>query len=138
MIRAFFSSPYSSYAGSRRDAVVQAQRAVLNLDGLFPVLALSDVMQCDVDCVWSPLIEGDIIRAARAGTSNPFTEDEAQKWCVEAMARGGFNTLITSRTIPRRSALERSFCDEEFRRATACGWRVVTDVDVQMGVLSEK
>ena len=129
-IRAFFSSPYMSHNIGPEVAITDAMLGLLRLrHDFWPVLALADVPHATRNVVWSPLLEGDLLRAA---DPRHFTETRAREWCLEALKSGAFNALITCQTVPRKPGAS-SFCDAEAGVARQMGMRLISDIDVQMG-----
>ncbi len=132
MIRAFISSPYRSHVlwddlgpmAPIRDAMLALHRLSHRLR---PVLAVREVAQCPVDAAWSPLVEGDILRAYGPLKS----EGEALAWCLRQLDSGIFTHLIccSDNTIPRKPGYGANGCDKEMERARELGMIVTTETD---------
>lgn len=134
-LRAFYSSPLHSYAGELHHAIEQAVLGLMRIRHAFrPVWSCEDVRHTEVNCVWTPLVEGDIIRAQSDGF---FTESAARGWCIDALSGAGFNCLIRADTIPRRPGAE-SFCDAEEAWCRQHGLQIISDVDVIHGTWADK
>jgi hypothetical protein len=103
-------------------------RALLRLSHkLRPIMCVDDVKGCDVPCVWSPLIEGDIMRA----TGELESEGEALDWCLYVLEARGFSHLIvcSDDTIPRAPGYGRNGCDAEVSRALGLGMVVLRETE---------
>ena len=136
LIRAFLSSPYKSHAlwesHGRTAPIKDSMRAILRLSHkLQPVLAVDEVRSCPRSCVWSPLIEGDLMRAS----GELENETEALDWCLYQIESGIFTHLIVASddTIPRKPDYGRNGCDAEVSRALNLGMTVLTETDFLAG-----
>ena len=132
-IKAFISSPYRSHvcfethgpSAPIRDAML----ATIRLSRKFqPCIAVADVPRLDRSCCWSPLIEGDILRAQ--GVFNG--EEDALAWCLYHLEHSGFTHVVvcSDDTIPRRKGYGKNGCDVEVARAISLGLTVVSETQL--------
>ena len=129
-VRAFLSSPFRSHVMWELKGPQPAFRDTMCsmiATGLDIVLSVSEVRSHPRNCIWSPLIEGEILRA------DEFLEDEidALKWCLWNLEHAGFTHLICASddTIPRRPDYGRNGCDAEVKRAHEFGLVVMRETE---------
>ena len=125
-MKAFLSSPYASYIGSEDEAVLAAMRSLVNLQGyLHTVIHVNEVRETD-NCVWSPLVEGQIRLHDRSGV---WPWDEAMIWCEFCLEQCGFDTVIIA-TIPRIKNYGPNGQDREITFAKKLGYRIMHEHEV--------
>lgn len=137
MIRAYLASPYRSHACynmGRHVPINDAMRCILSMSHkLRPVWSILDVRNCDVPCVWSPLVEGDLRRAEILHFEKElWSEPEALEWCKRCITNGGFTHLVVATTIPRAPGYGYNGVDMEKELAAELGLTVLSDIDITM------
>ena len=77
-MKAFLSSPYASHLISKEAAICDALRSLSRLRHLRPVIHVDEVALSD-RCIWSPLIQGQVILWNNSGE---WAEETALNWCL--------------------------------------------------------
>ncbi len=126
-MKAFLSSPFASHLISKEAAICDALRSLSRLRHLRPVIHVDEVEKCD-RCIWSPLIQGQVILWDNFGQ---WSEDAALRWCLWHLEHAGFDTQIIS-TSPRRPGYGASGVDREQALACKLGYRIMSEADAEM------
>ena len=127
-MRAYYASPLFSHSISPEVAVIAAMRAITRLPGwLLPILHMNEARSRE-HCVWSPLIQGQIILRQRGGN---WPWEEAMEWCLWNLEHR-FDTLILSNTIQRKPGYGKNGMDIEEELARRLGYPVLRHTEVQM------
>jgi len=123
--RCFYSSPFRSHAAwsmNPRAGIHGAMRRLAAASGGFDVLMdWGDVATWPRSCVWSPLLQGDIVRA-----ETDAGEKEMLLWCLHVLEHGGFNALVRSNE-PRAAGYGRNGQDVEEELARALRIPILTE-----------
>ena len=122
-MKAFLSSPYASHFTSKEAAVWDALSALSVLRHLHPVIHVDEVAASD--CVWSPLIQGQVILW---NTGGRWSEKLALEWCLRNLESAGFDTLIVA-TSPRKPG--RNGMDAEADLARELGYRIMSQAEAE-------
>ena len=125
-MKAFLSSPYASHLISKEAAIRDALRSLSRLP-LRPVIHVDEIIRCDVNCIWSPLIQGQVILWNNSGE---WAEETALKWCLFNLAHAGFDTLIIS-TSPRKPGYGANGVDQEQALACKLGLKIMSEADAE-------
>ena len=126
MSKCFLSSPYASHLISKQAAICDALRSLSRLRHLRPVIHVDEVAASE-HCIWSPLIQGQVILW---NTDCRWSEETALKWCLHCLATGGFDTRIIP-TSPRRPGATATGVDAEQARACELGHRIMSEADAE-------
>ena len=119
-MKAFLSSPYASNLISKEVAVWDALGALSVLRHLRPVIHIDEVRASD-RCVWSPLIQGQVILW---NTGRRWSSETALAWCLRNLEFAGFDTLIVA-TSPRKPGYGRNGMDVEADLARKLDYRIM-------------
>ncbi len=130
-MKCFLSSPYASHLISKQAAICDALRSLSRLRHLRPVIHVDEVAASE-RCIWSPLIQGQVILW---NTDGRWSEETALKWCLHCLEHAGFDTLIIS-TSPRRPGTTATGVDAEQTRACELGYRIMSEADAE-GVITD-
>ena len=122
-MKAFLSSPYASHLISKEAAIRDALGALNALRHLHPVIHVDEVAA--IDCVWSPLIQGQVILW---NTGGRWSEKLALEWCLRNLEHAGFDTLIVA-TSPRKPG--RNGMDAEADLARRIGHRIMSQAEAE-------
>ncbi len=125
-MKCFLSGPFASHLISKQAAIHDALRSLARLRHLNPVIHVDEVTECD-HCVWSPLIQGDVIYW---NTDCRWSETTALEWCLWHLEFSGFDTWIKS-SSPRRPGATATGVD--FEQALACklGYKIMSEADAE-------
>ncbi len=126
-MKAFLSSPYASHLIDKQAAICDALRSLSRLRHLRPVIHVDEITRCDVNCVWSPLIQGQVILWNNSGR---WAEKTALQWCMWNLEHAGFDTLIIS-TSPRRPGCTDTGVDREHALACKLGYVIMSEADAE-------
>lgn len=126
-MKAFLSAPFSSHLISREAAIWDALAALSALRHLHPVIHYEEVAASD-RCVWSPLIQGQVILW---NTSGRWSETTALEWCLRRLESASFDTLIIS-TSPRKPGATHTGVDAETALARKLGYRVMSQAEAEI------
>ena len=129
-MKCFLSSPYASHLISKQAAICDALRTLARLRHLNPVIHVDQVAASD-RCIWSPLIQGEVILG---NTKGRWSEKTALEWCLWNLERAGFDTLIIS-TSPRRHGATATGVDAEQARACELGYLIMSEADAENAIL---
>ena len=129
-MKCYLAGPYSSHLISKDAAICDALRSLARLRHLHPVIHVDEVAASD-RCVWSPLIQGQVILW---NTGGRWSETTALEWCLHNLERAGFDTLIVS-TSPRRSGTTATGVDREQALACKLGYRIMSESDAENAIL---
>ena len=124
-MKCFLSSPYASHFISKQAAICDALRSLSRLRHLRPVIHVEEV-EASERCVWSPLIQGQVILW---NTGCRWSEDTALKWCLWNLEHF-FDTLIVS-TSPRRTGTANTGVDREQALACKLGYLIMSEADAE-------
>ena len=119
-MKAFLSSTYASHLISKEAAIRDALGALNALRHLRPVIHVDEVAASD-GCVWSPLIQGQVILW---NTGGRWSEKVALEWCTFCLKNAGFDALIVA-TSPRKPGCGRNGMDVEADLARELGYRIM-------------
>ncbi len=125
-MKAYLAGPYASHLISKQAAIRDALRSLSRLP-LLPVIHVDEITACDVNCVWSPLIQGQVILW---NTDNRWSEETALKWCLHCLEHAGFDTIIIS-TSPRRPGATATGVDAEQALACKLGYLIMSEADAE-------
>ncbi len=125
-MKCFLSSPFASHLISKQAAIHDALRSLSRLRHLRPVIHVDEVAPSD-RCVWSPLIQGQVILW---NTDGRWSEETALRWCLHCLEHAGFDTLIIS-TSPRRPGCTDTGVDREEELARRLGYRIARESDAE-------
>ncbi len=126
-MKAFLSGPYASHLISKEAAVCDALRTLARLRHLRPVIHIDEVALSD-RCIWSPLIQGQVILWNNSGE---WSEDTALRWCLWNLEHAGFDTWIKS-TSPRRPGCTDTGVDREQALACELGLKIMSEADAEV------
>ena len=129
-MKCFLSSPYASHLISKQAAICDALRSLARLRHLHPVIHVDEVAASD-RCVWSPLIQGQVIFW---NTGGRWSEETALKWCLYHLSNAGFDTIIIS-TSPRRRGCTDTGVDREQALAFKLGYKIISEADAENAVI---
>ena len=129
-MKCFLSSPYASHLISKQAAICDALRTLARLRHLNPVIHLDEVAASD-HCIWSPLIQGQVIFW---NTNGRWSWETAMSWCFHALSTAGFDTLIIS-SSPRKPGYGENGVDREQALACKLGYRIISESDAENGIL---
>ena len=125
-MKAYLAGPYASHLISKDAAICDALHSLSRLRHLRPVIHVDEVAPSD-RCIWSPLIQGQVILW---NTGGRWSEETALKWCLHCLTTGGFDTIIIS-TSPRRPGATATGVDVEQARACELGYRIMSEADTE-------
>ncbi len=125
-MKCFFSSPYASHLISKQAAIHDALRSLSRLRHLNPVIHVDAVAPSD-RCVWSPLIQGDVILW---NTDQRWGEETALAWCLHRLEFAGFDCWIKS-SSPRKPGYGTNGVDKEEALACKLGYRIMSEADAE-------
>ncbi len=125
-MKAFLSSPYASHFVSKEAAVWDALRSLSRLRHWRPVIHIDEVALSD-RCLWSPLIQGQVILWNNSGE---WSEKTALEWCLRQLEFGGFDAWIKS-TSPRKPGYGWSGVDAEQALACKLGYKIMSEADAE-------
>ncbi len=125
-MKAYLAGPYASHLISKEAAICDALRSLSRLRHLRPVIHVDEVAPSD-RCIWSPLIQGQVILW---NTDNRWSEETALKWCLHCLERAGFDTIIIS-TSPRRRGATATGVDAEQALACKLGLKIMSEADAE-------
>ncbi len=125
-MKAFLSGPFASHLISKEAAICDALRSLSRLRHLRPVIHVDEVAKCD-RCIWSPLIQGQVIFW---NTDGRWSEETALKWCLWNLEHAGFDTLIIS-TSPRKPGYGANGVDCEQALACKLGYCIMLEADAE-------
>ena len=125
-LKCFLSSPYASNLISKEVAVWDALGALSVLRHLRPVIHVDEVAASD-RCVWSPLIQGQVILW---NTGRRWPWKVAMEWCLWCLEHGGFTDLIVA-TSPRKPGYGRNGMDVEADLARKLGYRIMPQSEAE-------
>ncbi len=126
-MKCFLSGPYASHLISKEAAICDALRSLARLRHLHPVIHVDEVAASD-HCIWSPLIQGQVIFW---NTDCRWSEETALKWCLWNLEHAGFDTWIKS-TSPRKPDYGANGVDAEQARACKLGYLIMSEADAEM------
>ncbi len=125
-MKCFLSGPYASHLISKEAAICDALRTLSRLRHLHPVIHVDEVAASD-HCIWSPLIQGEVILW---NTDCRWSEETALKWCLHCLEFAGFDTIIIS-TSPRRPGATATGVDAEQARACELGLLIISEAEAE-------
>ncbi len=125
-MKAYLAGPYASHLISKEAAICDALRSLARLRHLRPVIHVDEVAASD-RCIWSPLIQGQVIFW---NTDQRWSEETALKWCLHCLEFAGFDTWIKS-TSPRRPGYGANGVDQEQALACKLGYRIMSEADAE-------
>ena len=131
MNKFYLASPYASHLISKSAAICDALRSLSRLRHLNPVIHVDEVAESD-RCIWSPLIQGQVILW---NTDLRWSEKTALEWCLFNLETAGFDTLIIS-TSPRRPGTTATGVDAEQALACKLGYRIMSESEAENVTLS--
>lgn len=136
-MRAYYASPYRSHVAWPdrhhvvRDAVLGMMRLKTPEFPLRIVWHWREVAEGRNNVVWSPLVQGDMIRARILhDTGREPGEEQMLRWCLYVLRNAGFDTLIWGASIPRRPDYGPNGMDRERAIAAEAGLTFRTDVEL--------
>ncbi len=125
-MKCFLSSPYASHLIGKQAAIHDALRSLARLRHLNPVIHVDAVATSDY-CVWSPLIQGDVILH---NTDGRWSEKTALAWCLRNLEHAGFDTWIKS-SSPRRPGATATGVDAEQALACKLGYKIMSEAEAE-------
>ncbi len=125
-MKCFLSSPYASHLISKQAAICDALRSLSRFRRLHPVIHVDEVAASE-RCIWSPLIQGQVILW---NTDGRWSEETALRWCLHCLEHAGFDTIIIS-TSPRRPGARATGVDAEQARACELGLKIMSEADAE-------
>ncbi len=124
-MKAYLAGPYASHLISKQAAICDALRSLSRLRHLRPVIHVDEVAASD-RCLWSPLIQGQVILW---NTDGRWSEKTALEWCLWNL-EAYFDTLIIS-TSPRRPGTTATGVDAEQALACKLGYKIMSEADAE-------
>ncbi len=128
-MKAYLAGPFASHLISKQAAICDALRSLSRLRHLHPVIHVDEVAASDC-CIWSPLIQGQVIFW---NTDCRWSEKTALEWCLWNL-EAYFDTLIIS-TSPRRPGAIATGVDAEQARACELGLKIMSETDAENAIL---
>ncbi len=125
-MKCFLSGPYASHLIGQQAAIHDAMRSLSRLRHLNPVIPVDAVAPSE-HCVWSPLIQGDVILW---NTDGRWSEETALAWCLWNLEHAGFDTLIIS-SSPRKPDYGTNGVDQEQALACKLGYEIMSEADAE-------
>ena len=125
-MKCFLSSPYASHLISKQAAICDALRSLARLRHLHPVIHV-DQVAAGSGCIWSPLIQGEVILW---NTRGRWSEKTALEWCLWNLEHAGFDTLIIA-TSPRRPGRTDTGVDREQAMACKLGLKIMSEAEAE-------
>ncbi len=125
-MKAFLSGPYASHLIDKQAAICDALRSLSRLRHLRPVIHVDEVALSD-RCIWSPLIQGQVILW---NTDNRWSEETALKWCLHCLEFAGFDAWIKS-SSPRKPSYGANGVDAEQALACKLGYLIMSEAEAE-------
>ncbi len=124
-MKGYLAGPCASHLISKQAAIHDALRSLARLRHLNPVIHVDEVAASD-RCIWSPLIQGQVILG---NTGGRWSEATALEWCLWNL-EAYFDTLIIS-TSPRRRGATATGVDAEQALAFKLGYVIMSEADAE-------
>ncbi len=125
-MKCFLSSPYASHLIGKQAAIHDALRSLARLRHLNPVIHVAAVKECAY-CVWSPLVQGDVILW---NTDGRWSWEAAMNFCLWNLEHAGFDCWIKS-SSPRKPGYGTNGVDQEQALACKLGYKIMSESEAE-------